>query len=101
MIRLHRATIITRIDSIYDLLELNNRIHREFLFLMKVSAKIRDLHRNGNFLYIRDFLAFYETNINKLILEYNREVIDYNNLVVLKNYSLIGLFVPIQKKLTI
>lgn len=101
MVRLHRATVITRVDSVYDLLELNRRIQREFNFLMKVSAKIKDLHRNGNFLYIRDFLTFYEININKLIVEYNREVARYNTIRSLKNYSILGIFLPISRKMMI
>jgi hypothetical protein len=89
MIRLHRAAIVSRTESVYDFLELNSRIQREFSFLMKVSAKIQDLHRDGNFLYIRDFLMFYEMNMTRMIESYNRSVTDYNRLIVYKNYSLI------------
>lgn len=71
---LHKVTIISNIASIYDILEHNGRMHREFLFLMKVATRIRDLHRNGNFLYIRDFLLFSEREINKEIPLLNEDL---------------------------
>ncbi len=40
VIHLHKIAIISNILSIYDLLENNSRIHREFLFLMKVSVRL-------------------------------------------------------------
>jgi hypothetical protein len=46
IIYLHKLSIIYNIVSIYDILELNQRIHREFQFLMKLSAKIPELHRD-------------------------------------------------------
>ena len=101
MIRLHRATIVTRIESIYDLLELNDRIQKEFAFLMKISAQIKNLQRDGNFLYIRDFAVFYETNIKKVIEETNLDITKYNRLVLMKNFSILGILIPVQKKLEI
>ncbi len=101
MIVLHRAAVITRIRSVYDLLELNDRLQREFSFLMKISAKIQNLHRDGNFLYIRDFLMFYETNIKKLISEMNTEIQKYNKTIGTKNLSIVGMLIPVGKKLVI
>lgn len=94
---LHKIAIISNVTSIYDLLEGNSRIHREFLFLMKVSAKVRDLHRDGNFLYIRDFIIFYESGITKELLFLNRDMERYNSLLQKKNFTLIGLLFPWRK----
>ena len=45
IIYLHKLGIIYNVRSIYDILEINDKIHKEFQFLMKLSAKIPNLHR--------------------------------------------------------
>lgn len=94
---LHKIAIISNISSIYDLLENNGRIHREFLFLMKVSARVQGLHKNGNFLYIRDFIIFYENTISKELLFLNSDIERYNELLHKKNLTIIGLLFPLNK----
>ncbi len=101
IIHLHKIAIISRTNSIYDLLENNGRIHREFLFLMKVSAHIWQLHKDGNFLYIRDFIIFYESTINKELLYLDSDIIAYNRVVQRKNLTLIGLVFPLKKHVKI
>ncbi|MDD5197591.1 MAG: hypothetical protein PHN60_01885 [Candidatus Gracilibacteria bacterium] len=99
IIHLHKIAIISNIGSIYDILENNSRIHREFLFLMKVSAHIRDLHKNGNFLYIRDFIIFYENTISKELLFLNSDIERYNGLLRKKDLTLVGLLFPFKKRM--
>ncbi len=94
---LHKIAIISNVSSIYDLLENNGRIHREFLFLMKVSARMQGLHKNGNFLYIRDFIIFYENTISKELLFLNSDIEKYNALLHKKNLTIIGLLFPLNK----
>lgn len=83
------------------MLENNSRIHREFLFLMKVSVHIRNLYRNGNFLYIRDFIIFYENTISKELLFLNSDIERYNRLLQKKDLTIIGLFFPFKKYMKI
>ena len=97
MTHLHKVAIISNITSIYDLLENNSRIHREFLFLMKVSVRMQNLHKNGNFLYIRDFIIFYENTIAREILFLNSEIEHYNNLLQKKDFTILGLLFPLKK----
>lgn len=99
VIYLHKLGIIYSIKNIYDLLELNSRIHREFQFLMKLSAKIPELHRDGNFLYIRNYVIFYENNLEKNMHNLNSDFAKYNRLLKLKNLSIFGLLVPYQEKM--
>lgn len=99
LIQLHKISIISNIDSIYDILENNSRIHREFLFLMKVSMQMQDLNRNGNFLYIRDFIIFYENTISKELLYLNRDIEKYNDILRKKDLTIVGLLFPFKKRM--
>lgn len=99
LIHLHKIAIISNAGSIYDILENNIRIHREFLFLMKVSARIRDLNKNGNFLYIRDFIIFYENTISKEILFLDSDIERYNQLLQKKDLTIVGLLFPFKKRM--
>lgn len=94
IIQLHKVAIISNISSIYDLLENNGRIHREFLFLMKVSARMQGLNKDGNFLYIRDFIIFYENTLAREMLFLNSDIDRYNQLLQKKDLTIIGLFFP-------
>lgn len=96
---LHKLGIIYNIKSVYDLLELNLRIHKEFQFLMKLSAKIPELHRDWNFLYIRDYVVFYEKKIEKDINSLKKDFEDYNNLIRKKNFSILWFLFYVQEKL--
>lgn len=91
---LHKIAIISNISSVYDILEINSRIHREFLFLMQVSTKIHNLNRDGNFLYIRDFITFYEDQMNKEFLYFGANIDRYNSLLNKKNLTIIGILFP-------
>lgn len=101
IIYFHKMWIITNIWSIYDLLDLNHRIHREFQFLMKLSTKINTLHKDWNFLYIRNYVIFYEHTLEKEISYINDLFQKQNHLVNLKNISIIWLLIPIDKKVVI
>ena len=96
---LHKLGIIYNVQSIYDILELNQKIHREFQFLMKLSAKIPELHRDGNFLYIRNYIIFYEKNLEKNIDSINNDFAKYNRLLKIKNLSILGFLLPFQEKM--
>lgn len=83
----------------YDILENNGRIHREFLFLMKVSVRLRDMQKNGNFLYIRDFIIFYENTIARELLFLNSDIKKYSDLLQKKDLTIVGLLFPFKKLL--
>ena len=99
LIHLHKLWIIYNISSIYDLLSLNSRINKEFIFLMKLSAKIQDIHKDWNFLYIKNYILFYEKDIEKEISEISSKIENYNKLLKIKNYFIIWLLFPISEKI--
>ncbi len=101
MIYLHKLWIIYNIKSVYDLLDLNNRINKEFNFFIQIASKTNKLYKNWNFTYIRNYIVFYESQIESNIKEYNLEISKYNKLIQLKNTSIIWLFIPIQYKINI
>lgn len=98
-IYIHKLWIIRNIKSVEDLRELNFRLHREFQFLMQLSTKIRELHRDGNFLYIRNYVIFYENSISKLLKEANINLEKYNMIVRYKNLSIIWILIPYKEKI--
>lgn len=99
IIYLHKLWIIYNIKSIYDLLDLNNRIHKEFIFLMKLSAKIQELQIDWNFLYVRNYVVFYEKNIEKEIEKIDILIKKYNRYIKLKNFSIIWFLWPKDEKI--
>lgn len=101
IIHLHKLSMVSKIDSIYDMLELNLRIHREFEFLMKLSNKIKNLHKDGNFLYIRNHVIFFEKTITEEISWVNRIFSKLNKIISLKNLFFIGFLLPSSKKILI
>ncbi|NCP76591.1 hypothetical protein GW830_00380 [bacterium] len=66
---------------------------------MKVSARMRDLNTNGNFLYIRNFIIFYENTISKEMLFLNSDIERYNRLLQKKDLTIVGLFVFFKKRM--
>lgn len=101
IIYLHKLWIIYNIKNIYDILELNYRIHREYQFLMKLSIKIPELHKNGNFLYIRNFIIFYEKDLEKEINNISNDFTKYNWLIKLKNLSIVWMIIPFDDKIVL
>jgi len=98
IIKLHSGVLRSKFDTFYDLLEINARIHKEFLFLMNLAIRQPDLATDGNFIYLRDFIIFYEKNIGKEIEKINLEIQKYNKLIGLKNMTIIGFLVPVFRK---
>lgn len=88
IIHLHSESLRLKFEAFYDLLEINARIHKEFLFLMNLSIRQPDLATDGNFIYLRDFIIFYEKNITKEIEKINTEIQKHNGLITLKNYTI-------------
>lgn len=95
---LHSSSMIHRYEGIYDLLEQNARIEREFLFLMKLSVQVQLLQKNEYFLYMRDFIIQHERDIYVHFSLYNNAVRSWNTFVFIKNCTLIGMMLPWYKK---
>lgn len=74
------------------------RIHNELNFVFKVCNKHQKINKNHKYLYIRDIIVEVSAELwNKLEI-YKKIVKKFNNLVVIKNITLIWLLFPISKK---
>lgn len=101
IIYLHKLSIIYNIKSIYDILELNQRINRELQFLSKLGLKINNLNKDWNYIYIKNYLWFYDNDIEKEISKISDDFESFNRLIALKNISILWFLIPIDKKITI
>lgn len=91
---LHTENMIYSYRSVYDVLEHNARIHNEFLFLLKLSVHMPDLHTKPYFVYLRDFIIRYDRDMQAYFWSYNEQVTKWNRFVFCKNVTLIGYFLP-------
>lgn len=101
IIMLHTNALIWKFEDFYDVLEINAKLNREFQFFMNISIRQWNLARDWNFIYLRDFIIFFEKEINKEINKIRIEIEKYNKLVSLKNLTIIWLLFPISKKIEI
>lgn len=92
--KLHTVAMIRKYETIYVLLEHNARIQSEFMFLMKLSVQIPELQKNGQFIYIREFVMKYEKYIKDNFADYNNSVEKWNKFIFIKNCTIIGLVLP-------
>ena len=94
IIRLHTMVMIEEIHSIYDILEHNSRLQKEFLFLMQLSVHIPEIQKHEYFLYIRNFVIEFEHQMRAEYSEMNRAIRFWNLFVHGKNLTLIGYLLP-------
>jgi len=73
-------------------------IHNEINFIFKVSNKHQKLMKNWNFLYMRDIFLNKSAELWTNIDLYKKIISKYNFLLKLKNCSILGLLIPVQKK---
>jgi hypothetical protein len=76
-------------------------IHSELNFIFRVCNKNPKLNKDWKFLYIRDVIIDKSLNLGNKLELYKKIVKQYNNMILLKNLTIIGLIFPIPKKETI
>ncbi|MCH8518380.1 LemA family protein [Candidatus Gracilibacteria bacterium] len=85
-------------EDIEAFFELESRIHHELNFIFQVCNTHPRLLKDKKFLYVRDILLDKSSLIGKNIAEYNEYIKLYNTMVRYKQYSVIGLLLPFNKK---
>ena len=95
--RLHREGVLIPSQDFIDILEMNIRIQKEFLFLMKLSAHIPSLQTNTHFIYMRNFIIDAEKGIRWKFDALNEKIRAYNNFLTLKNITPISMGIPGKK----
>lgn len=101
LLYLHKLWIIYNIESIYDLLDLNYKIHREFTFLIKLAYKIPEITSKWNFHYIKNKIGYIEENLEKELNILNIDFNKFNRLIKLKNISIIWMLFDFDEKIVI
>lgn len=85
-------------NSIDDFIHVEEKIHKELNFIFKVANKHPKLLKNPKFIYTRDLFVECSYSIGKYIDMHTRIVAIYNTYITIKNYSIIGLLLPLKRK---
>ena len=94
LLELHRHSIASATDRIYDVLEFNAHITDRFSFLMRLSMQIRTTIKDGNFITIRESILALEGAIRELLLEHARLTRLLNGFVRARDLTFIGKILP-------
>lgn len=84
--------------NIEAFLELEWKFHHEINFIFQICNKNPELLSNKRFLYIRDIIMEKSQHISKNMKKYRKIIEIYNQIIHVKNYSIIWLILPFQKK---
>ncbi len=76
-------------------------IHNEINFIFRVCEKNAKLNKDFKFLFLKDNIAEKSEEIGKNLEIYKKIVNQLNTMILIKNITIIWLFVPISKKETI
>lgn len=74
------------------------RIHNELNFIFKVCNKHPKINKNHKYLYIRDVIVEISAEIWTKLETYKRITKIFNNLIFIKNLTIVWLIFPIPKK---
>lgn len=101
LINLHRKAIVTNAFSVYDILETDARISGKFRFLMRISVKIPEISRDGNFLYARSLWMFYESASKDELSLLEGEIQNYEHLRKTRGRTFFAALFPVREILSI
>lgn len=88
-------------SSFTEFMNNEKKIHYEIEFLFKVFDKKQKIQKDWKFLYVKDLIIEYSSDIWKHISLYKKIITSYNFLLNFKNITIIGLIFPITKKANI
>lgn len=100
-IGIHITSLISSRESVYDILENNQELTREFEFLLKLSEKVPELIHNSLFQYLKHAIIFHQEHIAQEIDIYNILVARFNRMIRIKNLTIIGYLYPKDPKIVI
>ncbi len=87
--------------NLHSILQTKKLIHHEINFIFKVCNKHHSLIREGKFIYLRNLIIEKSNTIWTQIRLYKKINAQQNKLINWKNYTFIGLFFYISKKVEI
>lgn len=101
LVKLHRSAIIANVSSVYDILENDARISAKFRFLMQLSVRIREIARDGNFLYARSIWMYHENFAKEELGKMNDDIHEYERLRKSRALTIFGVLLPAKEILSI
>lgn len=84
--------------DLHEIIGTEQLIHNELNFIFKICNKHQKLIKNWKFIYLRELVISNSSNIWEYLKLYKNIIKKYNSLIKIKNYTLIGLLIPISKK---
>lgn len=99
-IRYLRTKDFSENSVLYDLahkIQTYQQIHNELNFIFKITNKHPELLKNKKFLYIRDLVIEHSHQISVSLQLYKKISHTYNTMITIKNWTIIGLCIPIQR----
>nr|MDD3720571.1 hypothetical protein [Candidatus Gracilibacteria bacterium] len=84
-----------------EILKNERFIHHEMNFIYNVCLKNKKLEQFGRFQYIKELTINRSYTIGEKVETYRKIVDTLNNLITIKNYTIIGLFLPLNKRIEI
>lgn len=73
-------------------------IHNELNFIFRICNKHPKLLSNGKFIYLRALIISNSYSLWEYLKLYKKMLSKYNSYIKIKNYSVIWLLIPIEKK---
>lgn len=86
-------------EPLFRYMDLEVHLHKELNFIYKVCNKHPKMMKNGKFVYLRWLLIDRSSEIGTHLERYKKFVKKYNFLVLIKDLTIIGFFVPMRKKI--
>lgn len=91
----HISEITKKLETF---IELEKKMHHELNFIFQISNKNPRLLREKRFLYLRDIILDISLSLSREIQIYRKIIYYYNKGISYKNRSVIGYFLPFEKK---
>lgn len=88
-------------ESFLQRIQTETLIHHELNFIFKVANQHPKIQKDEKFLLIRDLFLDNSYEIGKKIEVYKKVISLLNKWVQLKNFTLIGMFISIEKRMEI
>ncbi len=88
-------------ESFLQRIQNETLIHHELNFIFKVAIKHPKIQKDEKFLLIRDLFLDNSYEIGKKVDIYKKVIILLNKLVIFKNFTLIWIFVWVEKRIEI
>lgn len=85
-------------SNVHQTIFTQQKIHKELDFIFRACHRHKKLIKNYKFYYIKELLFSRVSDLWESITLYKRIIKKYNKFITIKNCTIIGLLIPIQKK---